>query len=55
MYILTATARRKNSKRHIVDKSESIESLRKLAANLNEKYIVSIYSGSWTFIEEVSK
>ena len=53
MYILTTTAKRKNAKRHIVDKSNNIEPLRKLAQNNIDKdrYVVEIYTGKWELVE----
>lgn len=53
MYYLTTTAKRRGAKRHIVDKSADINALRRLAQNINEKYIVEIYSGSWQLIERI--
>lgn len=54
MYILTITARRKNAKRHIVDKSADINDLRKLANNVNgDLYVIEIYTGGWELVEVV--
>ena len=53
-YILTTTAKRKNAKRHIVTKSESLDELRNLGKNnMNDKYIVEIYTGKWDLVERV--
>ena len=51
MYILTTTAKRKNAKRHIVDKNNDIEYLRKLSKNMNTCYIIEICNGKWELIE----
>ena len=54
MYILTITAKIKNAKRHIVTKSESLDKLRDLGKNnMNDKYIVEIYTGKWKLVERV--
>ena len=54
MYILTTTSKRKNAKRHIVTKSESLDKLRDLGKNnMNDKYIVEIYTGKWEIVERV--
>ncbi len=54
MYILTITARRKNAKRHIVDKSTDINDLRKLANNVNgDRYVIEIYTGRWDLVEVI--
>lgn len=51
MYYLTTTAKRKNAKRHIVMKSDSIEELKKIAENnINPRYIAEIYDGKWNLI-----
>ena len=53
-YILTITAKRRNAKRHIVTKSESLDELRNLGRNnMNDKYIVEIYTGKWELVERV--
>ena len=54
-YILTATAKRKNAKRHIVERNSNIEHLLKLAEkNLNkDRYIVEIYNGKWELLEAI--
>ena len=53
-YILTITAKRKNEKRHIVTKSESLDELRNLGRNnINDAYIVEIYTGRWELVERV--
>ena len=51
MYYLTTTAKRKNAKRHIVEKSKDIEYLRNLSKNMNACYIVEIYNGKWELVE----
>lgn len=51
-YILTVTAKRKNAKRHIVERG-TIEDCRRLANNMNEKYIVEIYNGKWELVETI--
>jgi hypothetical protein len=54
MYYLTTTAKRKNAKRHIVDKGNEIEALRKLGLhNINDKYIVEIFTGRWELVERI--
>ena len=54
MYYLTITAKRKNAKRHIVTKSESLDELRNLGKNnMNDEYIVEIYTGKWELVERV--
>ena len=51
-YILTITAKRKNARRHIVTKSENLDQLRDLGKNnMNDVYIVEIYTGKWELIE----
>ena len=53
-YILTTTAQRKNAKKHIVTKSESLDELRNLGKNnMNDAYIVEIYTGKWELVERV--
>lgn len=52
-YYLTITARRKNAKRHITEKSKDLNILRQLANNINDSYIVSIYDGAWNLIERI--
>ena len=53
-YILTITSKRKNAKRHMVTKSESLNELRNLGKNnMNDKYIVEIYTGKWELVERV--
>lgn len=55
MYILTTTAKRKNAKRHICDRSNDIEKLRKLGQNnINkDRYVVEIYTGKWELVERL--
>ena len=54
MYYLTITAKRKNAKRHISNKGNDIDYLRKLGKNnINDRYIVEIYNGKWELIEMV--
>ena len=54
MYILTITAKRKNAKRHIVIRSESLDKLIELGKNnINDNYIVEIYTGKWVLVERV--
>ena len=54
MYILTTTSKRKNARRHIVTKSENLDQLRDLGKNnMNDVYIVEIYTGKWELIERV--
>lgn len=49
--ILTATARRKGAKRHIVARGD-LEELRRIAKNVNKKnYHTVIYSGDWKEVE----
>lgn len=55
MYYLTITAKRKNAKRHIAEKSNDIEKLEKLAKNMNECYVVEIYDGRWNLIKTIEK
>lgn len=52
-YILTMTAKRKNAKRHIVARSVNLEGLKKVAQNLNKKYIVELYTGNWQLVERL--
>lgn len=52
-YILTTTAKRKNAYRHIVARSENKEELKKLAKNINKRYIVELYTGDWRIIERL--
>lgn len=52
-YYLTITAKRKNAKRHITEKSKDLNILRQLAKNINDSYIVSIYDGSWNLVEQI--
>ena len=53
-YILTITAKRKDAKRHIARKSNSIDDLRTFGRkNLNDCYKVDIYTGDWKLIENV--
>lgn len=53
-YILTITAKRKNAKKYIADKSDDIEYLRNLAKNnINDRYVKQIYTGNWKLVEVV--
>lgn len=54
-YILTVTAKRKNAKRHIVERNNNKEHLLKLAKeNLNkDRYIVEIYTAKWELLEAI--
>lgn len=52
-YILTITAKRKNAKRHIAARSVNLEGLKKLAENINKRYIVEVYTGNWQLIERL--
>ena len=54
-YILTVTAKRKNAKRHIVERNSNKEHLLKLAKeNLNkDRYIVEIYNAKWELLEAI--
>lgn len=54
-YILTVTAKRKNAKRHIVERNNNKEHLLKLAKeNLNkDRYIVEIYNAKWELLEAI--
>ena len=54
MYILAITAKRKNAKRHILTKCESLDKLIELGKNcINDKYIVEIYDGNWEIVDRV--
>lgn len=55
MYYLTTRTRRSNARKHkhVIEKDADINALRRLAQNINEKYIVEIYSGSWQLIERI--
>lgn len=53
MYYLTTTAKRRGAKKHIVGKNADINALRRLAQNINEKYTVEIYTGSWQLVERI--
>ena len=53
MYYLTITAKRRNAKRHIVEKSDDIDYLRFLGGHLADKYIREIYTGGWQKVEEI--
>lgn len=52
-YILTSTAKRKNAKRHIVAWGVDLETARRLARNINKKYIVEVYTGNWKLVERM--
>ena len=52
-YILTTTAKQKNAKRHVVERSEDIEKLRDFGKRINDRYKVDIYTGTWVFVENV--
>lgn len=51
-YILTITARRKNARRHIVQRSDDLEKLRAFRSDL---YLVRIYDSRWNLIETVKQ
>ena len=53
MYYLTHTAKRKNAKRHIAQKSKDLETLRKVAKNWSDRYIAEIYNGKWELVERL--
>lgn len=53
VYYLTVTAKRKNAKRHIVNKSTDIDQLRKTAQVLNKCYTREIYNGKWELVETI--
>ena len=51
-YILTTTAKRKNAKRHIVERSSDINELIKTAEFINrDRYTVEIYNSKWELVE----
>ena len=51
-YILTITAKRKNAKRHIQERSNDINALIESAKHINhDKYIVEIYNSKWQLVE----
>lgn len=52
-YILTYKARRKNAKRHIWGRYNTIEECRRNATNPH--YDFAIYDYDWEFIEEVER
>ena len=52
-YILAATAKRKNAKRHITGRFDDLESARRTGKNMNDSYNVEIYNGKWELIEKV--
>ena len=52
MYILAFTAKRKNARRHIEEKSNNLDALRAIANNINkDRYVVEIYNGKWELVE----
>ena len=53
MFYLTITTKRKNAKRHVVNKFKNLEDAKKLSNNINECYIVEIYTGRWEFVERI--
>ena len=52
-YIMTTTAKRKNAKRHIDTRSNSLDYLRAQGLIRNDRYIVEIYNTKWELIERV--
>ena len=53
-YILTATSRNRNGKRHIVTRSTDLEYLRRIGRdNVNEKNITAIYNSKWELVEAI--
>ena len=52
-YILTYKAKRKNAKRHIWGRYNTIEECKRNATNNN--YEFSIYNSKWDLIEEIKK
>ncbi len=55
MYYLTETPKRKNGKRHILEKSEDIDKLRERGKRWDAKrYLTDIYTGSWKLVEHVN-
>lgn len=52
MFYLTITAKRKNAKRHIAQKSNNLDELRD-AGKKYGRYITEIYNGKWELIEKI--
>ena len=53
-YILTVTARRKNAKRHIVQRTHEYDRLVSIAKGIDkQRYIVEIYTGNWKLVETI--
>lgn len=49
MYIITYKARRKNARRHILEKANNLSELANVyySVHKNKRYIYNIYDGSW--------
>lgn len=53
-YYLTTTAKVKNGRRHIFEKSTDVKHLEKIAKNINkDRYVVEIYAGNWEHLETI--
>lgn len=50
-YILTYKAKRKNAKRHIYGRYDSIEECKQNA--FNKHYNFTIYTSKWEFVEDI--
>jgi len=55
MYYLTITARRKDAKRHVVTKSQSVDYLRAYGSHLKDSYKREIYDGRWALVETIGE
>lgn len=53
-YILTITAKRRNAKRHIAQRGESLEELIRYSNVINkDRYHVDIYNGKWELVKKI--
>ena len=55
MYILAYTPKRKNSKRHIVNRSNDLAYLERIASGAHNHYRAEIYTGNWQVVKVVKK
>lgn len=51
MYYVTTTARRKNAKRHILEKTKDLQTAMEVMNKMGDRYIIEIYTGKWELVK----
>lgn len=54
MYYLTITAKRKNAKRHIFGRYETLDEAVSRVKDINPRYRIEIYTGNWQIVRSYS-